>query len=169
MYLFIYGCAGSLLLCGLFSGAANGGSSLVAVQGSSLQWLLFWGTQVSVLAARGLGRCVLSSCGHRLRCPHRMRDPPGPGMDAMSPALARGFFTPEPPGKPWSYSFKKWVSKRNNGASQVAMVILLAFISLITIAGIYWVLAVYHTIICILNTLSNLLCNCTKDMLDIGV
>ena len=30
MYLFVYGCAGSLLLCGLFSGAANGGSSLVA-------------------------------------------------------------------------------------------------------------------------------------------
>jgi len=29
-----------------------------------------------------------------------MWDLPGPGMESVSPALAGGFFTPEPPGKP---------------------------------------------------------------------
>ena len=30
-----------------------------------------------------------------------MWDLPGPEMEPMSPALAGGFFTTEPPGKPW--------------------------------------------------------------------
>ena len=30
-----------------------------------------------------------------------MWDPPGLGIEPMSPALAGGFFTTEPPGKPW--------------------------------------------------------------------
>ena len=34
-----------------------------------------------------------------------MRDPPGPGMEPMSPALTGGFFTPEPPGKPLQLKF----------------------------------------------------------------
>ena len=29
-----------------------------------------------------------------------MWDPPGPGIEPVSPALAGGFFTTEPPGKP---------------------------------------------------------------------
>jgi len=31
-----------------------------------------------------------------------MWDLPGLGMERVFPALAGGFFTPEPPGKPWS-------------------------------------------------------------------
>ena len=31
---------------------------------------------------------------------HGMWDPPGPGLEAVSPASAGGFFTTEPPGKP---------------------------------------------------------------------
>ena len=31
---------------------------------------------------------------------HSMWDPPGPGTAPMSPALAGGFFTTEPPGNP---------------------------------------------------------------------
>ena len=34
-----------------------------------------------------------------------MWDPPGPGIETMSPALAHGFFTSEPPGKPFLYIF----------------------------------------------------------------
>ena len=33
-------------------------------------------------------------------------DLPGPGMEPTSPSLAGGFFTTEPPGKPWMLSFK---------------------------------------------------------------
>ena len=42
----------------------------------------------------------LNSCGAwaSLRC--TMCDLPGPGIRPMSPALAGGFFTPEPRGKP---------------------------------------------------------------------
>ena len=29
-----------------------------------------------------------------------MWNPPGPGIEPVSPALVRGFFTTEPPGKP---------------------------------------------------------------------
>ena len=35
-----------------------------------------------------------------------MWDPPGPGIEPMSPALAGGFFTTEPPGKPMPLVFK---------------------------------------------------------------
>ena len=63
-----------------------------------------YGTQASVVAA-----CRLSSCGsralehrgstiavHGLSC---IWDPPGLGMESMSPVLAGGFFTTEPPEK----------------------------------------------------------------------
>ena len=36
---------------------------------------------------------------HRLSCSTAMWDPPGLEMEAMSPALAGGFFTTQPPGK----------------------------------------------------------------------
>ena len=34
---------------------------------------------------------------------------PGPGIEPMSPALAGGFLTTEPPGKPPDLSFKKTI------------------------------------------------------------
>ena len=36
LYLFVFGCAGSSLLCGLFSSLASGGSSLAGVH----EWLI---------------------------------------------------------------------------------------------------------------------------------
>ena len=44
----------------------------------------------------------LSSCGAGTQLLHSMWDPPGIGarIEPMSPALAGGFFTTEPPGKP---------------------------------------------------------------------
>ena len=32
---------------------------------------------------------------------------PNPGTESESPALASGFFTPEPPGKPSSYLYRR--------------------------------------------------------------
>ena len=34
-----------------------------------------------------------------------MWDLPGPGLEPVSPALAGGFLTTAPPGKPWSPAF----------------------------------------------------------------
>ena len=41
----------------------------------------------------------LSSCGARAYLLHGMWDLPGPGLEPVSPALAGGFLTTEPPGK----------------------------------------------------------------------
>ena len=46
-----------------------------------------------------------SSCGARALLLHGMWDLPGPGLEPVSPALAGGFFTTAPPGKP-SNTFK---------------------------------------------------------------
>ena len=53
------------------------------------------GCAASVIPARGRG-----SCGTWADLRHSMRDPPGPGIEAVSPVLEGGFFTTEPPGKP---------------------------------------------------------------------
>ena len=52
---------------------------------------------------RGLSRCRARALDHRLRSwlLHGMWDLPGLGVEPMSPALAGGFFTTEPPGKPY--------------------------------------------------------------------
>ena len=52
------------------------------------------GARASVDAAHGL-----SSCGTRASLLPGMWDLPGPGIEPMSPALAGGFLTTEPPGK----------------------------------------------------------------------
>ena len=43
----------------------------------------------------------LSSCGSRAQLLRGMRDPPGPGHEPVSPALAGGLPTTAPPGKPF--------------------------------------------------------------------
>ena len=55
-----------------------------------------------------------------------MWDLPGPGIEPMSPALAGGFFTAEPPGKPMLY--EEWPKnkkiKKNfflNGCREMVM------------------------------------------------
>ena len=42
----------------------------------------------------------LSSCGSRAQLLHGMWDLPRPGLEPVSPALAGGFLTTAPPGKP---------------------------------------------------------------------
>ena len=65
------------------------------------------GSQVSVVVAHGLSSCGsralerrLSSCGTRALLLRSMWDLPRPGLKPMSPALASGFLTTAPPGKP---------------------------------------------------------------------
>ena len=53
------------------------------------------GTWASTLAVHGL-----SSCGTRAELFPDTWDLPGPGIEPVSPALARGFLTTEVPGKP---------------------------------------------------------------------
>ena len=66
-----------------------------------------YGTCTSVVAARGLGSCgswaleySLSSCGTQAQLLHGLWDLPRPGTEPMSPTLAGGFLSTEPPGKP---------------------------------------------------------------------
>ena len=48
----------------------------------------------------------LSSCGARAQLLHSMWDLPGPGLEPVSPALAGGFLTTAPPGKPLQCTLK---------------------------------------------------------------
>ena len=70
------------------------------------------GSWASVVAVRGLSSCGswalehrLSSCDARAQLLRGMWDLPGPGIKPVSPALAGGFSTTVPPGKPQLISF----------------------------------------------------------------
>ena len=72
------------------------------------------GAQASVVVACGLSGCGLralelrlSSCGARALLLHGMWDLPGPGLAPLSPAMAGGFLTTAPPGKPPTVAFLK--------------------------------------------------------------
>ena len=80
---------------------------LLPAEASLLAELGLQGVQASLAATRGLSRCGsqalehrLSSCGARSSCSMACWDLPGPGNEPVSPALAGGFFTTEPSGKP---------------------------------------------------------------------
>ena len=71
-------------------------------------WAL--GARASVVVARGLSscgsralECRLSSCGTRAYVALRHVGSSGPGLESVSPALAGGFLTTAPPGKPWTF------------------------------------------------------------------
>ena len=50
--------------------------------------------------------CGPSSCGMPAQLLRGTRDPPGPGIEPVSPALAGGFLTTVPPGKSMSFFLK---------------------------------------------------------------
>ena len=69
--------------------------------------------RASVVVALRLSSCGsqalelrLSSCGARAQLLRGMRDPPGPGVEPVFPALAGGFPTTAPPGKSRTHSFE---------------------------------------------------------------
>ena len=67
-------------------------ASVIAGTGSRCAGLSSCGTQAL--------ECRLSSCSSWAQLLHGMWDPPGPGLEPVSPALAGGFSTTAPPGKP---------------------------------------------------------------------
>ena len=54
----------------------------------------------SLVAEHRLQTRRLSNCGSRAQLLRGMWDPPRPGLEPMSPALAGGLSTTAPPGKP---------------------------------------------------------------------
>ena len=105
IYLFIFGCVGSLLLCAGFLQLQRTGFTLLGCAGFSLRWLLLlWsmGSRPVGFSSCGLKALErrLSSCGARAQLLRGMWDLPRPGLEPMSPALAGGFSTTVPPGKP---------------------------------------------------------------------
>ena len=54
----------------------------------------------SLVAEHRLQTRRLSNCGSRVQSLRGMWDPPGPGLEPVSPALAGRFSTTAPPGKP---------------------------------------------------------------------
>ena len=48
---------------------------------------------------RALAARWLNGCGVQAKLPHSMWNPPGPGTEPMTPALADGFSTTGPPEK----------------------------------------------------------------------
>ena len=56
----------------------------------------------SLVAEHRLQTCRLSSCGSRAQLLRSMWNLPRPGLESVSPALAGGFSTTAPPGKPWT-------------------------------------------------------------------
>ena len=105
---FIFGCTGTSLLFGLFSSYGDWGLfSICNVWAFHCHGFFFCGAQAlecglqqlqhmgSLFVAPGLQST--SSMGQLFR---GKRDLPRSGTEPMPPALAGGFFTTEPPGKP---------------------------------------------------------------------
>ena len=86
--------------CRLFLVAASRGYSSFQCAGFSLWWLL-------LLRSMGSRRAGFSSCGTRVWLLRSMWDLPRPGLKPMPPALAGGFLTTAPPGKPYSVVKRK--------------------------------------------------------------
>ena len=112
IYLFIFGCVGSLLLHVGFLQLQRMGATLPCgaqashCGGFSCCGARALGTRASVAVAWGLSscgsrvlECRLSSCGARAQLLRGMWDLPGPGLEPVSPALAGGLLTTVPPGK----------------------------------------------------------------------
>ena len=75
------------------------GSALAEGLGGLITGRGLWGVGASVTAAPGL-LSTDSNYSSWTELLHSVRDPPSSGIEPASPALAGGFFTPEPVGKP---------------------------------------------------------------------
>ena len=76
-----------------FSNCGKWGPLFIAVRGPLI-------IAAPLAAKHRLQTRRLSSCGSRAQPFRGMRDPPGPGHEPVSPALAGGLPTAAPPGKP---------------------------------------------------------------------
>ena len=76
-----------------FSSCSKWGPLFIAVRGPLT-------IAASLVAEHRLQMRRLRSCGSWAQLLHGMWDPPRPGLEPASPALAGGFSTTAPPGKP---------------------------------------------------------------------
>ena len=76
-----------------FSSCGKWGPLFIAVHGPLI-------IAASLVAEHRLQMCRLSNCGSRAQLLRSMWDPPRPGLEPVSPALAGIFSTTAPPGKP---------------------------------------------------------------------
>ena len=96
MYVFIYLFLAVLGLCfcaRAFPSCGKWGPLFIAVHGPVT-------VAASLVAEHRLQTRRLSSCGSRAQPLRGTWDPPRPGLEPMSPALAGRLSTTEPPGKP---------------------------------------------------------------------
>ena len=93
IYLFIFAVLGLRFCARAFSSCGKRGPLFTAVRGPLT-------IAASLVAEHRLQTCRLSSCGSQAQLLRGMWDPPGPGPEPVSPALAGRFPTTVPPGKP---------------------------------------------------------------------
>ena len=79
-----------------FSSCGERGPLFIAVRGPLT-------IAASLVAEHRLQTRRLSSCGSRAQSLRGMWDPPGPGLEPVSPASAGRLSTTAPPGKPWLF------------------------------------------------------------------
>ena len=112
--LFIFGCAGSSLLHGLFSSRGKQGllssCGVWASHCGGFSRRAAWAHGLRSCSLQALGR--LRSCGAQAQPLCGMRDLPRPGMEPVSPALAGRIFTTQPPGRPDCLSFNRSFSSQ---------------------------------------------------------
>ena len=92
-----FGCVGSSFLCEGFLQLWQAGATLHR------------DARASLVAEHRLQTRRLSSCGSRAQPLRGMWDPPRPGLEPASPALAGRFSTTAPPGKPWISFFNLFI------------------------------------------------------------
>ena len=101
IYLYLFLAVLGLRFCSrAFSSCGKRGPLFIAVHGPLT-------IAASLVAEHRLQMRRLSSCGSRAQLLRGIWDLPGPGLEPVSPALAGGFSTTAPPGKPPNcYLFK---------------------------------------------------------------
>ena len=112
--IYLFGCTGSYLLiyfyiyfwlCWVFV-SVRGLSPVVASGGhSSSRCAGLFTIAASLVAEHRLQTRKLSNCGSQAQLLRGMWDPPRPGLEPVSPALAGRLSTTAPPGKPWQADF----------------------------------------------------------------
>ena len=116
MYVFIYLLAALGLRCctRAFSSSSERGLLFVVVRRLLI-------AVASLVVEHGLSACRLSSCGAQVLLLRGMWDLPGPGIEPVSPALAGGFLTTVPPGKPSCLFLKRkmFLPRHTEGRSQL--------------------------------------------------
>ena len=114
IYLFIFGSAGSSLLCVGFLWLQQEEATLLWCASFSLWWLLLlWSTGFSRYGSWAL-ELWLSSWGTWASLLRGMWYLPWPGTEPMTPALAGRVLTTEPPGKSLTLVFFDIISSQNN-------------------------------------------------------